>query len=311
MGSKVKETSPLLHILIPAYGDSPFLEETLRSVADLNHLNKVKVTVVDDGSKSENIYAIVNSFKSLGFEYIKNDKNLGISENFHKCMSLSKGKFTLLLGSDDKIMPSAIEILELETSKNPNLDLIQFRTQIIDFNGKIDKPFVDMVKNFFTPRGVFKHSIVGEKLLRSLLLGNWTYFPAIVWKTDLIGNLNWDKRFKHAIDLALICDLAANGASMKVTNDIGVQYRRHSESESSKLALTTTRVTEELYVHKLLLKYFNGFKNFQMRILAEIAFSVRMHSLISALSHMTSDKNGSFSILKITFTRLNKINLFD
>ncbi len=311
MPLNTENEAPFLHIIIPAYGESPFLSETLNSVSNLNNLKKVKVTVVDDGTTGDHIKVLVDSFKPFDIEYKKNDKNLGISENFQKCMGMSQGIFTLLLGSDDKILPDAVEILEEEIFQNPQVDIIQFRTRIINSQGIVCNPFVDKVKIFFTPSKVFSEPIRDRKLLRSLLIGNWTYFPAIAWKTKLNEKLNWNLSFKHAIDLALICDLAANGASMKVTRKIGIQYRRHSASESSKLALTTIRVTEELYVHKTILKYLDSRKDIPIKILAEIAFSVRMHSLISAFSHFFSDRNGAISILKISLTKLNKIKLVD
>jgi glycosyltransferase involved in cell wall biosynthesis len=301
--------APLLHILVPAFGASPYLGETLKSLSKVDNLEEIKVTVVDDASSNLSIKPLVEQFKNLSFDYIRNEKNLGLASNFQNCMNLSAGKFTLLLGSDDLVSPQILNILKSEILKNPILDLLHFKTLVIDTSGKRYLPLVDKVKKIFTPLAVYKAPLGGNSLLFSMLIGNWTYFPAIAWKTELRNDLSWNTNFKHAVDLALICNIATAGKNLKVSSGIGVYYRRHSESESSKLALTTTRVTEELYVHKLLLAKLPGIKNLHLRIVAHVAFSIRTHAFISALTHLKSQPKDALKILRISLSSLKKIDL--
>ena len=101
---------PLLHVMIPAYGESPHLEETLTSACE-NLSESVLITVLEDPSEVNVIESITSKFK-LRVNFQKNNERLGIANNFNKCLELSQGKFTQICGHDDLIIKDPTNILK-------------------------------------------------------------------------------------------------------------------------------------------------------------------------------------------------------
>jgi glycosyltransferase involved in cell wall biosynthesis len=77
---------PLLHVMIPAYGKSPYLRQTLESA--VKHLPlEVPITVIEDPSNESSIENLVKEFSRV--QYVKNSERLGIGGNFNKSIDLS------------------------------------------------------------------------------------------------------------------------------------------------------------------------------------------------------------------------------
>ena len=60
---------PILHVMIPAFGESPFLRQTLESAIKYLPAD-VPVTVIEDPSMEVNLESLVNEFPRV--QYVKN-----------------------------------------------------------------------------------------------------------------------------------------------------------------------------------------------------------------------------------------------
>lgn len=100
-------------VLIPAYNAAATLRATLNSVC-LQSLPLDSVTVVDDGS-TDGTADIVRSFE--GVRYVRNERNLGCSGNWNRCLDLAKADFVCLLHSDDLLAPYWHERLQEDIRK--------------------------------------------------------------------------------------------------------------------------------------------------------------------------------------------------
>ena len=76
-----KMNQPLLHVMIPAFGKSPYLRQTLESAVKYLPL-EVPITVIEDPSEETNIEDLVKEFSRV--QYVKNNQRLGIGGNFNK-----------------------------------------------------------------------------------------------------------------------------------------------------------------------------------------------------------------------------------
>jgi glycosyltransferase involved in cell wall biosynthesis len=135
---------PFLHVFIPAYGESPYLRAAIVSAIESVD-QSTPITVVDDASPTGEVFSITAEFQPR-VEYLRNDVNLGISANFLNSFNLSSGLFTLVMGSDDEMLPG----YEFELSKSfnsfPNTTVFQPRVLVIDAAGETCTPLVDRVK---------------------------------------------------------------------------------------------------------------------------------------------------------------------
>ena len=105
-------------VCIPVYESEAFLEECLKSVASQTFTD-YEVIVVNDGScgvddSGDDCKKILKKVKKnyhLSVNYIAHDENKGLLEARRTAIYEAKGDYILILDSDDKLPPNAIEDL--------------------------------------------------------------------------------------------------------------------------------------------------------------------------------------------------------
>lgn len=155
---------PLVTVCIPVYNNQDFIKETMESVLSSSYKN-IELVLVDDNSKDNSLDVIKSAAGDFigrglasktydetddedvpadGFENEKghfiviyhNDKNLGMSGNWNRCLELSHGKYIKLLCADDLIDNTLIsrEVQVLE--KYPEVLSVESDTEFRDSDGK-------------------------------------------------------------------------------------------------------------------------------------------------------------------------------
>jgi glycosyltransferase involved in cell wall biosynthesis len=274
---------PLLHVMIPVYGESPFLRHALLTATNFLP-NEIPITVVEDGSPDQSVEKIVEEFPRVN--YIRNDKRLGITKNFNKCLQLSSGIYTQIIGSDDEFIESNLYIILkniITTNEDIQPDIIFFNAKVIGDNNKNYFGLVDIVKMILKPKN--EGIITANKLINSLLLGQWVYFPATLWKTKVTSRLGFNDKYSTAFDLDYLISESMQHKQFYNCRHKIIAYRRHKDSVSSVLANTGIRFKEELEIHNRYSAEFRKKKQFMSYLLAKIALTVRINKFLSFLSN--------------------------
>ena len=292
---------PLLHVMIPAYGKSPYLRQTLESA--VIHLPlEVPITVIEDPSSESNIENLVKEFSRV--QFVKNDQRLGIGGNFNKSIELSTGVFTQICGSDDKFLDNPLKDFDKEKLSQSGIAAIGLDVEVINEKGKVVKTIPDLVKRTLRPSltkiTVFKN----DKIFSNLMLGDWLYFPAILWKTESLKQTKFDDNFHTAMDLDVFIRLLNSDQKIAFIKSKVLGYRRHSQSASSLYAKSIGRFDEELLCHKNALEIARK-KNWKTgAFFAQLALTVRLHAIMqSFLMVFTSP----LSALKVLVKALSPI----
>ena len=162
---------PLVSVCIPAYNNAEYIKDTIDSILNQTY-QKIELVIVDDNSK-DNTYELI---REIGDERIKlyhNDKNLGMSGNWNRCLSLCTGKYAKLVCADDILSPDALkrEVDALEA--NPSAVIAESDTKLIDLNGK-GKGFYKRYKKSGLVDGkeVTMQVKAGDKVIYSKYAGN-------------------------------------------------------------------------------------------------------------------------------------------
>lgn len=238
-------------ILLPFWGDIELFKLTVQSVLAQTNPNW-RLLIFDDHYPSDEPERYIKAIDDTRITYHRHKENIGITPNFNFALSKARAPYFLMLGCDDILLPNYIETVLTDIGE---ADFYQPRVQVIDENGEIYKPLTDKIKSFISMNpGVYS----GEKLATSLCHGNWLYFPSILWRTEIVKKYGFDNKYKIAEDLLLIFQLILDGKSLKVGNIPAFQYRRFSQSLSSKEKVRGgVRFNEEQEVYK---KYKTLFK---------------------------------------------------
>jgi glycosyltransferase involved in cell wall biosynthesis len=265
--------------MIPAYGKSPYLRQTLESA--VKHLpTEVPITVIEDPSSETDLEKLVKEFPRV--EYVRNNLRLGIGGNFTNSIKISTGVFTQICGSDDIFIGNPLEELTETLVEDRKVSVIGFDVKVINDKNKEVKALPDIVKKLLRPKienfVVFSNS----KIFSNLMLGDWLYFPAILWRTETVKNYEFSGDFHTAMDLDILIRLLNADEKIAFIESKVLGYRRHNQSASSLYAKSIGRFDEEFLCHKNALEIARR-KNWKTgAILAQLALTVRLHAIMQS-----------------------------
>lgn len=241
LASTTAATPFLLHIVVPAYGKSPYLRGTLSS-ALVSADEATVVTVVDDGSPDDEVRQAASSAGDR-VEYVRLERNLGVAGAFQACLELSRGEYTVFLGSDDVLQPTYVSEVRRLVDRHAAPTMVLPGVVVVGSSGDPVRPLADRVKKMLAPKREIL--LQGDRLAASLLTGNWLYFPAIAWRTQALRRYGFRQDMQTALDLDLELRIVFDGGTLAWSPAPAFTYRRHAESASSRTAKSGARFAEE------------------------------------------------------------------
>lgn len=232
------------HILLPFWGRFDHFRLAVESVLAQSD-GDWRLTVVDDVYPDPAPGQWVQSLGDPRIEYVRNEVNLGVSKNYLACVDRMRGEFSMLFGCDDIMLPGFVARVRELVAAHPTVSVVQPGAEVIDAEGRVALPLVDRLKSALRPRTEGPRVLGGEELAHSLLRGNWTYFPSLVWRVDLLRRYGFDPDLDVVQDLIMLLDITADGGTMVLDDRVVFQYRRHQQSVSSSTAVDGSRFAQE------------------------------------------------------------------
>jgi glycosyltransferase involved in cell wall biosynthesis len=234
----------VIDILLPFYGDPALLRQTVRSVLAQTSTD-FRLVVVDDAYPDDSVEPWFATIDDARVEYHRNGTNLGVNGNFMRALSHARAEHIVFMGCDDLLEPDYVRAVTAAIRQHPQAAVVAPGVQVIDADGVPTEPLVDRVKRFLKPgtKGVTR--LAGEDALVSLLRGNWSYFPSLCWRRDLVSAVGFRPEYGVVLDLGLLVDVLSAGGDLVLLPETLFRYRRHANSESSLKTQTRARFAEE------------------------------------------------------------------
>lgn len=221
-----------LDIMMPFYGRFDHFQQAVNSVrAQLDP--DWRLVIVDDVNPDLEPGLWAQSLKDRRITYIRNEVNLRPSRNYRKCVTLMKSEFAVLMGCDDVMLPNYVRQVSELIRRFPDASIIQPGVSVIDGDGHPSLPLADRVKAWYRFRGRGAARYSGERLATSLLRGNWTYFPSLVWRATDLQRYGFRVDLDVVQDLAMLLEITKGGGSLVLDDEVCFTYRRHSASVSA------------------------------------------------------------------------------
>ena len=101
--------TPRISVLIPAFNAEKYVEAAVASVR-AQTFTDWEIVAVDDASTDRTL-EILRSFAAPNVRVETNDRNLGMTANWNRCLSLAQGEIVLKLDADDALKPGALAML--------------------------------------------------------------------------------------------------------------------------------------------------------------------------------------------------------
>lgn len=233
-----------IDIALPFYGDVDFMKQTVASIQIQTDVNW-RLVVVDDGYPDDSLPRWFSNLNDSRITYLRNENNLGANGNFQKCLRLMSAEFCIVMGADDVLESDFISVIRDTIQRYPDVSMIHPLVKVIDESNNQISTRSDEVKSKIRDLHESATLLSGEPLARSLMKGNWMYFPAITWRTKIIQNIGFRPGFNVCQDLGLAMDLIMQGGKMILIEDEIFKYRRHTASDSSVKAINGERFIDE------------------------------------------------------------------
>ena len=176
----VSQYSSLLTIAIPTFNRPSNLIICIDSI--LTQIEKnVNILISDNSTNNVTEDLIKERFSGNSLiGYIKNEQNIGPDANFLQCLRLSKGRFTLILGDDDVLVPGALK--EIVSTLEANLN-----APLIFLNHKTWGGYIGARKHNGVP--------INNNLFISQVAYALTYVSALVFNTTFFREIERPERF--------------------------------------------------------------------------------------------------------------------
>lgn len=133
----------IISIITASYNSEKTISKTLESL--LNQSSKEFEFIIIDGNSKDNTVEIIKEYVPLFRQkniniFWKSEKDSGIYDAWNKGLNLANGEWISFLGSDDILLPNAIEIYNNIAKKKSSkqLDLIHSKVEVTN-NGKVIK----------------------------------------------------------------------------------------------------------------------------------------------------------------------------
>jgi glycosyltransferase involved in cell wall biosynthesis len=235
-----------LDIFIPFWGDPGLLFQTVDAVRRQRN-DDWRLTVLDDCYPDASVPAYFDALPDQRVTYVRNDTNLGITENYREAVRRAATEFVTILGYDDLPHPNYVDVIERTIAAVPAADVIQPGVEVIDGHGQRILPLADRVKQqLLAPRRRAGIAVLeGERMATSLIRGDWLYWPSLTFRTATLQRIDFRDGLPIIQDLALLMDIAFQGGTLAFNPTLAFSYRRHVDSASQRTLLDGSRFQDE------------------------------------------------------------------
>ncbi|MGL4255549.1 MAG: glycosyltransferase family 2 protein [Microbacterium sp.] len=269
-----------LDIVIPFWGEPSLLYDTVRSVQEQDDPDW-RLVVIDDCYPDAAVPAFFAELDDPRIMYVRNEVNLGITENYREAIRRTDGEFVTILGCDDLLLPHYVSVVRRTIAAVPGADVIQPGVRVIDGEGRIVRPLVDRVKQgVLAPRGGAGIAVLtGERMATSLIRGDWLYWPSLTFRTETMRRIDFRDGLPIIQDLALLMDIAFDGGTLAYNPTIAFSYRRHAGSASQKTLLDGRRFRDERSYYALARRLAEQRRWRRTALTARVRLMSRLHAV--------------------------------
>lgn len=170
---------PLVSVIMPVYNSEKYLNEAIQSILNQTYEN-IELIIIDDCSTdfSKEIIKNINSEK---INFIKNEKNMGVSFTRNLGFKLAKGKYIALMDADDISLPTRIKMQVEFLEKNKEFGLVSGHFESFKKYLYLEKKSIRKVilnSEYIKANLLFTNSVCGgcAMIRKDIILNNDIYF---------------------------------------------------------------------------------------------------------------------------------------
>lgn len=223
--------NPLLSICIPNYNNAEYLQRCLESAINLNYINR-EIIFIDDNSMDDSFNIALKYSNDI--QIYKNDRNLGQAKNTNKAVDLSKGKYVVILHSDDELLSNFADKLIPLLEDNINAVMAVGERKESYEIGKVES-----ISPFYNIECI----VPGEMQAKVFMMTS--FLPCqVIFRKDIFVESGWvNERHIVNLDGLLWFQLSLFGDLIYIQDEVCI-YRIHENNTTSKYNKTINHMME-------------------------------------------------------------------
>jgi glycosyltransferase involved in cell wall biosynthesis len=233
-----------LGIAIPFFSGLDYLRSAIESLL-AQSTSAWRAVVVDDAGPEPEAADVVRDLADPRIRYVRNDRNLGLAENWNACLDLADSELVTLFHADDMLGPEYVALVLRAHDRHPDAVAVHTGARVIGADGNPSFSFPDFVKRFTGPRRHGEVVTAGDEGLAVVLRGQFIFCPSLSYKRSQLPQRPFDPTWRQVLDLDLLARLLFAGKRIVGVTDRAYQYRRHRESQTAVLTASLDRFREE------------------------------------------------------------------
>ncbi len=226
--------------VIPAYKDSPYLEECILSLKNQSVSSAIIITTA-----TPSVY-LKNIAEKHGLPYFINENSPSISGDWNFALHKANAKYITIAHQDD-IYDNEFSAKVLNAIKRNNESLLGF-TDYYEMTGDTvtGNSLNLIVKRILLLPFYISQNIRNRFLKKSVLsIGNPICCPSVTINTQLLQGFQFSGRYACALDWQAWLDAAMKEGSFVYINQKLLTHRIHTASETTNQIVNGRRLLEE------------------------------------------------------------------
>jgi glycosyltransferase involved in cell wall biosynthesis len=216
---------PEISVLMPTYNYASYLPEAIESVL-AQDFRDFELLIVDDCS-SDDTAGVVKPFcgRDARVQFAVNPSNLGMVNNWKKCLEQSRGQYIKFLFGDDKLSdPRALGKMIALLRANPAATLAASARNILDEKSNV----IDIVRPL--PGGCHN----GRKIIAECLNENANLIgePSAVMFRKKDAGSGFEEKYRQIVDIEMWFHLLEKG-DLACTREPLCAFRQHARQQSA------------------------------------------------------------------------------
>jgi glycosyltransferase involved in cell wall biosynthesis len=209
---------PKVSICIPTYNYAHYITDAIESVISQT-LRDFELIIIDDCS-TDNTVEIVKKYLTLDarIKLYNNIKNIGLENNFNRCIELASGKYVKVMCADDLLEPTCIGKSVKLLEEHPSASLLSCSRQVVTSDLLPIRILSFSVKSEF----LSGHSVIRKCLFHGNLIGEPT---ATLFKKEN-ATRGFRTEYKQLLDLEMWLHLLEKGDFLFIPEAL-CKFRRH------------------------------------------------------------------------------------
>lgn len=186
---------PHITVAIPVFNRAHLVGQTIESVLNQS-FQDYDLLVVDDAS-SDNTVEVVKNYVNHDprIKLIVNEKNLGLTRNWNRCLELAQGPLVQILLSDDVIDSGYLDKVSKVFEQYPTVGIVAASCRYIDAESNVISEGTEI------PPKLYK---AGDEAVLAFLQGGHPHVSSIVFRRECYERLGFfDEKIWHGPDVEM------------------------------------------------------------------------------------------------------------